>query len=70
MAVSEPNHRRRFWMPLLLTAALALAALVALPLVGPAQISYARALAGRSPDAEILFYARLPRVLLALLAGG
>jgi len=28
------------------------------------------ALAGQSPDAEILFYARLPRVLLALMAGG
>jgi len=70
MAVSERDHRRRFWLPLSLAAALALAALVALPLVGPARISYARALAGQSPDAEILFYARLPRVLLALLAGG
>jgi len=61
---------RRFWLALLTTATLALGALVVLPLVGPADISYARALAGQSPDAEILFYARLPRVLLALLAGG
>lgn len=50
-------------------AAAVLAALV-LPLIGSARISYARALSGLSPDAEILFYARLPRVLLALLAGG
>jgi iron complex transport system permease protein len=54
----------------LLSLGLALAALVLLPLVGPAKISYARAAAGLSPDAEILFYARLPRVLLAWLAGG
>ena len=38
--------------------------------MGSAHIDYARAFAGLSPDAEILFYARLPRVLLALLAGG
>ncbi len=38
--------------------------------MGSAHIDYARAFAGQSPDAEILFYARLPRVLLALLAGG
>ncbi len=65
-----------FGMTVRSTGALGLAALVAilalclLPLVGSAHIDYARALAGRSPDAEILFYARLPRVLLALLAGG
>jgi iron complex transport system permease protein len=33
-------------------------------------VSLARALAGLSPDAEIFFYARLPRVLLALVSGG
>ncbi len=62
--------RRRFWLTLAVTAALAAAALCLLPLVGSAHIDYARAFAGQSPDAEILFYARLPRVLLALLAGG
>jgi iron complex transport system permease protein len=61
---------RRFWLALAGTAALALATLFILPLVGPARIDYARALAGQSPDAEILLYVRLPRVLLALLAGG
>ncbi len=47
-----------------------LAALLLCPLVGAAQISPAAAWAGLSPDAEIFFRARLPRVLLALLAGG
>jgi len=69
MAISEVSPRR-FWMAVLAAAAVAVAALVMLPLVGPARIDYGRALAGLSPDAEILFYARLPRVLLALLAGG
>lgn len=60
----------RFAGTVSLAAAVALATLLSLPLVGPAPVSLARALAGLSPDAEIFFYARLPRVLLALLAGG
>ncbi len=39
------------------------------PLVGSSHISWTKAFAGASPDHEIFFYARLPRVLLALLAG-
>src|SRR5580692_8086828 len=39
------------------------------PLIGSAHVSLSRALAGVSPDYEIFFFARLPRVLLALLAG-
>ena len=66
----EPAPVRRFWLAVSVTAALAAAALCVLPLVGSAHIDYGRALAGQSPDAEILFYARLPRVLLALMAGG
>ena len=50
--------------------AVALAALCLTPLVGSTTIDYARAFAGVSPDHEILFDTRLPRVLLALLAGG
>ena len=69
MAGSEAG-RRRFWPAVMTAAAIALAALIVLPLIGPAHIGYARAFAGQSPDAEILFYARLPRVLMALLAGG
>jgi iron complex transport system permease protein len=43
---------------------------VTMPLIGPSHISYQRAFSGLSPDHEILFYARIPRVLVALLAGG
>ena len=61
----EAVTARRFWITLAAAAALAVAALVLLPLIGSTRIDLARALAGQSPDAEILFYARLPRVLLA-----
>ncbi len=64
------NSRRRFWIAVLASAAAALAVLCIAPLIGSAHIDYSRALAGLSPDREILFYTRLPRVLLALLAGG
>src|SRR5689334_13683859 len=54
----------------LLWAVLLLAAVVVFsPLIGSTHISLANALSGISPDREILFYARLPRMLLALLAG-
>jgi ABC-type Fe3+-siderophore transport system permease subunit len=54
----------------LLWAVLLLAAVVLFsPLIGSTHISLANALSGISPDREILFYARLPRMLLALLAG-
>ena len=46
-----------------------IAVAVGAPLIGSTHVSLTRALAGVSPDHEILFYARLPRVLLALLAG-
>lgn len=48
--------------------ALLVVAIIA-PLVGTAHISLSAAFAGVSPDHEIFFYARLPRVLLSLLAG-
>ncbi len=47
-----------------------LAVAVIAPLIGSARIDFGKALAGQSPDAEIFFRARLPRVLLALLVGG
>jgi len=64
------NSRRRFWIAVLSSAAVALVVLCLAPLIGSTSINYSRALAGLSPDSEILFYTRLPRVLLALLAGG
>jgi iron complex transport system permease protein len=42
---------------------------VTAPLIGSAHIELGRAFAHISPDYDILFFARLPRVLLALLAG-
>ncbi len=69
MVISAVSRRR-------LAGAVAAAALlmagvaVVAPLIGSAHVDYARAFAGLSPDREILFFARIPRVLLSLLAGG
>ena len=60
----------RFWRAVTISAAIALAVLCLTPLIGSISLDLRRALAGESPDREILFYARLPRVLLAMLAGG
>ncbi len=56
--------RKVFWCAI----ALLVVALLA-PLIGSAHISLSAAIAGVTPDHEIFFYARLPRVLLSLLAG-
>jgi iron complex transport system permease protein len=61
---------RRFWLAISMSAAVAAVVLCVAPLIGSASISYGRAWAGQSPDHEILFDTRLPRVLLAMLAGG
>ena len=63
-------ERKRAWPAVTLCAAAMVLAAAITPLIGSAHIDYGRAFAGLSPDREILFYARLPRVLLALLAGG
>ncbi len=68
--VNKPVPARRLLASVALCALVALAAACLLPLVGSVHVDYGRALAGLPPDAEILFQARLPRVLLALLAGG
>jgi iron complex transport system permease protein len=62
--------RKRFWLQLSISALLMIAAALIAPLIGSSHIDYSRALAGLSPDHEILFYVRVPRVLLALIAGG
>ena len=49
---------------------LVLLAGLVLPALGPSVISLAAAWEGRSPDREILFDVRLPRVLLSLVVGG
>ncbi len=63
-------NRSRFWTALAFSFCVLLVAVIAAPLIGSAHIDYSRAFAGVSPDREILFYVRIPRVLLALLAGG
>src|SRR5262245_33458976 len=47
-----------------------IASALLLPLVGSADVTLARAWGNVSPDKEIVFDIRLPRVLLGLLAGG
>jgi iron complex transport system permease protein len=63
------NANRRRGAILLALAAAVLAVLVA-PLVGSVPVSWTKAWRGEAPDADILFTARVPRVLLALLVGG
>jgi iron complex transport system permease protein len=60
----------KFWSAVSLSLLLFLLALVGMPLIGTSGAELSRALAGLSPDKEILFQVRLPRVLLAALAGG
>ena len=60
----------RFWLAIAGSLALLVAAGIAAPLIGSTHIDYAKALAGGSPDHEILFTVRFPRVLLAMIAGG
>lgn len=61
---------RTVWIASGVSAALLLALLLLLPMIGSAAIDYSRAWKGLSPDHEILFRIRLPRVLLAMLGGG
>ena len=56
-------------MALAVCFALAAVVLIAAPLIGSTAASLPRALAGISPDREVLFELRLPRVILAMVAG-
>jgi len=67
---SDKVTPRRMWSAVALSVAIALLVGCLAPLVGSSSVDYAKAFAGESPHREILFYARIPRVLLALLAGG
>jgi iron complex transport system permease protein len=66
----EPVTPRRLWTAVVISLAIAIACALSLPLVGSAKVEYGRALAGVYPDHAILFQVRVPRVLLAMLAGG
>jgi iron complex transport system permease protein len=60
----------RFWRLLLASFAIALAALLICPLIGPTSLDYSKIFTEGSLESQIFWLARLPRVLLALLAGG
>src|SRR6267378_3279856 len=62
--------KQRFWSTIALSAAIALIVLALAPLVGSSPLDFKRALAGQSPEYEVLTQLRLSRVLLAMLAGG
>jgi iron complex transport system permease protein len=66
----EPVSLRRVWAVAGISSAVLAASLVLLPLIGSVHIDYVRAFAKLSPDYEILFRARLPRVLLSAVVGG
>src|SRR5579862_3554670 len=55
--------------PIVLLAAIMLSIGVLAPIIGSTHISFTRAFARQSPDYEILFFARLPRVILAMIGG-
>jgi iron complex transport system permease protein len=67
MESRRPPH---FFVAIAVSALAAAVVLCVTPLIGSTHIDLARALAGMSPDREILFDARLPRVLLSMIAGG
>lgn len=60
----------KFWTAVGFSVAFFVVVLAATPLIGTSGAEFSRAWAGQSPDKEILFQVRLPRVLLAALAGG
>ena len=66
----EPVTPARARRVLLLCLLAVVAVGVLTPLVGSSSISLKRAFSGQWPDAQVFFGVRLPRTLLALLAGG
>ena len=62
--------RKKFGVAVSVTLLFLVVVTLLSPLVGSSDATFARAWQGISPDKEILFSVRLPRVLLAGLAGG
>lgn len=60
---------RRFWLVLLSSLSVLIAVLLIAPTIGSSDITLMRAFQGISPDQEIFFGVRLPRVLMAMLSG-
>jgi iron complex transport system permease protein len=61
--------KRNTARPLVLCIAAFIVVACGAPLIGSVHIDLQRAFAHQSPDYDILFFARLPRVLLSLIAG-
>src|SRR5262245_19358235 len=66
----RPETSHLLWKTLTIGLAAVAGGIVLLPLIGSTWIDYGRAFSGQSPDKEILFYVRLPSVLLAMVVGG
>ena len=66
----EPVSPRKLWTLILGTLGIFVATIAIVPLIGAVHINYTNAWNRVSPDYEILFRARLPRVLLSALVGG
>jgi iron complex transport system permease protein len=60
----------RFWRVLGASVLISIAALLICPLIGPTPLDLSKIFTEGSLEAQIFWLARLPRVLLALLAGG
>lgn len=67
--MAADSVRARFLRVLALSLAVLVAALLLMPWIGSSHISWYKVWNGISPDAEIFYQFRLPRVLLAALAG-
>ena len=61
--------KREHFRPILLSAIALLIVAVSAPMIGSTHIELNKAFARVSPDYEIFFFARLPRVLLAVIGG-
>jgi iron complex transport system permease protein len=66
----EGLTKRRYVRTIAVAAVVALAALFLTPLAGPTHVGFGRVLARETPDYEVFVSLRIPRVLLAMLAGG
>lgn len=66
----EPVTPARAARVLSLAGAVLTAVVLLAPLIGPAELDLRKAFAGEWPHSQMFFQVRLPRVLMALLAGG
>jgi iron complex transport system permease protein len=70
MVSSKLATSRRVWTVTVVSLLVFALCFLLLPLVGSVRVDYARALAGEQPDHQIVTALRIPRVGLALVAGG